>query len=268
MMPTLPDSLESQFRSVVSDAIDLLPEGDSRYRIFTPFTFDDGDHIVIVLKLENVGWVLSDEGHTFMHLSYSLEERSYQTGTRQKIIENTLSMYRIENRGGELVVTFEQRSGTETKTAGNVLYDFIQAILKISDVTFLSRDRVQTTFTEDFRALIANTVPANRRAFEWFNHNLDPKGHYKVDVYVNGSTSPPLAIYALSSDLHVRDATISLLKFEQWGLHVRSLGVFEDQEEIARDVLARFTDVCERQFSNLAENRDRIAKFIIGNLSL
>ena len=31
--------------------------------MFTPFRFDDGDHISIVLKKEQTGWVLSDEDH-------------------------------------------------------------------------------------------------------------------------------------------------------------------------------------------------------------
>ena len=41
-----------------------------RYQVFTPFLFDDGDHLVIVLKRNNSHWVLSDEGHTYMHLTY------------------------------------------------------------------------------------------------------------------------------------------------------------------------------------------------------
>src|ERR1700681_4203586 len=267
MTAILPHNIETYFRSIVADSVTLRPEGEHRYLIANPFAFDDGDHLAIVLKLENDHWVLSDEGHTFMHLSYSLDENSFKDGARGKIIENVISSHGIINRDGELIVSLNGRiDSSPGEAAGNALYDLIQAILKISDVTYLSRERVQTTFFEDFRRLITDTVSRERVVFDWFNPDLDPKGHYKVDAYVNGSASPPLAIYALSSDLKVRDVTIFLLRFEQLGIRLRSLGIFEDQAEVTRDVLARFTDVCERQYSNLTENRDRIVRYIVSNL--
>ena len=41
----------------------------------TPFRFDDGDHIAIVLKKEQGRWLLSDGGHTYMHLTYDINEK-------------------------------------------------------------------------------------------------------------------------------------------------------------------------------------------------
>ena len=47
------NGIERDFREKVCAEIRLLDEGVDRYRVFTPFQFDDGDHLAIVLKRED-----------------------------------------------------------------------------------------------------------------------------------------------------------------------------------------------------------------------
>ena len=250
------ESIVKDFKSKVCEQLRVVPEGNGRFRVFTPFLFEDGDHLAIVLKKDSRGWMLSDEGHTYMHLTYDLDEKDLGRGTRQKIITNALSTFLVSDRNGELVSTVSDGQ------FGDSLYSFVQAILRISDVAFLSRERVKSTFLDDFRQFVEEHVTEERRIFDWHDRTHDPEGLYSVDCKVSRTGEDPLFLYALPADDRVNAATISLHQFERWGLPHLGVGVFENQEEINRKVLARFSDVSDKQFSNLATNRERLGNYL------
>ena len=136
------ETIEQAFHEKVSAEVRLVAEGMDRFRVFTPFRFEDGDHLAIVLKRIEGQWVFSDEAHTYMHLTYDIDERDFHRGTRQKIISNTLSIFGVEDRDGELLL------GIPDEQYGNALFSFVQALLKISDVSYLSRERARSTFMD------------------------------------------------------------------------------------------------------------------------
>ena len=252
--------IQKQFYIKVSNGINLIREGINRYRIETPFTFDDGDNLVIVLKNQNNEWYLTDEGHTYMHLSYRMDNKVLQKGKRQKIISDILSSFGLSDRDGELTIPIVNFN------YGDALFSFIQGLLKITDITFLNKEMVRSTFMEDFKEFISQTIPQKKLAFGYFDEDKDPAGHYVVDCKVDGLPKP-IFMFALSSDEKTRDATISLHQYERWGYKFQSVGIFEDQESINRKVLARFTDIVDRQFSSLSGNRDRIERHLSTLLS-
>lgn len=252
--------IEHDFRARVGEQIRLLPEGYDRYRVFTPFMVGDGDHLSIVLKKIGPQWVLSDEGHTFMHLSYEIDTRDLMKGTRQKLIDTALRGFDVADREGELTIVVRDL------LYGDALFNFVQALLKITDVNYLNRERTRSTFWDDFRQLMEESVSEKRRAFDYHDPKLDPEGKYPVDCKVNGMAKP-LFVFAIPNDDRCRDVTITLHQFERWGIAFQSTAIFEDQQSVSRQVLARFSDVAGKQFSSIAD-RERIKKYFAETISI
>jgi hypothetical protein len=249
-------TVRDEFKSRVCEQIDLEPEGEGRFLVRTPFRFEDGDHFVITLKREREHWILSDEASTLMHLSYWMDDRVLESGNRKEIVEGSLSAYSVENRDGELVIAVSE------ERFGDALFDFVQALTKVADISFLSREVVVSTFMEDFKAFMKAHVPEDRLEFDWNDKRHDPNRKYVVDCRVN-SMRRPLFVYALPSEDKVRDATINLLNFEKWKLKFQSLAIFQEQESISPKPLARFTDVIGKTYSSLSEEtKPRIADFL------
>ena len=249
------EQIVAAFREKVCSQIDLRQEGLGRYLVDNPFMYDDGDCLEIALRERDGHWELTDEGTTYMRLTYHIEEAALHRGTRKKIIAKALAMYRVEDRDGELVLPVPEDS------FGDALFSFIQAILKITDVSYLNRERVRSTFREDLRAFLTDSVAEDRLTFDWRDDEHDPKGIYRADCRVEYPRTP-LFIFGLASDGRTRDVTIALHQYEKWGLPFRSLVIFEDQQQIGRNVLARLTDVSDRQYSSLGGNKDRIRRFL------
>lgn len=253
-------AIEQQFSQKVAKEISLVAEGNERYVVFTPFMFDDGDHLVIALKRRQGKWELSDEGHTYMHLSYEINPSDMFKGTRGKIIDTTLAMFDVKDRDGELVIDVIDGD------YGEALFTFVQALLRIADVSYLSRERARRTFLDDLKDFMAETVPSERMQFNWHFHR-DESRKYRVDCRVNGMQRP-LFVYALNNNTRTQDATIALHQFSKWGIEFEPVGVFEDVHAIGGRVMDQFTDVCPRQnqFVKFKEDRWRFADFLIDRM--
>ena len=130
------EMITQDFRNGVSEAVRLSQEGVDRFRVFTPFRFEDGDHLVIVLKREGNGWVLSDEAHTFMHLADDLDEGELRGDTCHPIIASALARFCIEDRDGELI-----RPVADERYA-NALFGFAQGLLTVAAIAYVARARV------------------------------------------------------------------------------------------------------------------------------
>lgn len=246
-------TLKREFREKICKEIDIKKEGKGRYLIFTPFMFEDGDHLSIILKQEKEGWRFTDEGHTFMHISY--EDIDIDRTTRKKIVDSVLLSYGIQNIKGELIISIEKNE------FGDAIYNFIQGLIKITDISFLTRERVRSTFLDDFKILLGEKVKEERRNFDYYDEKNDPEKKYIVDCKINGAKSP-VFVFAILNDDKCRDATITCYHYEKVKTTFIATAIFENQEEINRRVLSRFSDVCEKQFSSLQSATERVDSYL------
>lgn len=247
--------LEAELRSRVALGISLEPLGAGRYAVLTPFTFDDGDRFPIVLVQRDGGWRISDEGASIMHLSY--DDYAIDEGNRVRLIENI-----AKRHGLEIVDWTVGRSTSEVPDAEDIL-DFVHALARISDVgDFLARDVVASTFAEDFREFLRETVSPQAVTFDYHDSERDPEGNYRIDAALARNGSPPIFTFAVSSDSRAKDATIALLTFEHWGVPFTSIAVSENQADLGRRPLAQLTDVVEKQFASLRGNEERIRGYL------
>lgn len=250
-MPNTTDIIRS-FREKVSAEVELESEGLDRFIVYTPFMFDDGDHYVVVLRREDNSWVLSDEGHTLMHLSYA--EVDLDRGSRAKVIDQALATFHVGRRTGELRIEIPD------ERFGDALFSFVQALARIAATALWTRERVASTFVEDFQAMMREAVPENRLTFDYTDPQTDPEGLYSVDCRIN-HLDRPLFVFAVGNDHRADQATISCYHYEKHNVRFQTAVVFEDQTKINRKTLARLSAVVGRQFPSLAE-QPRISRFI------
>jgi hypothetical protein len=253
------NDINQSFKESACGEIEIASSGLGRYIVHVPFTFDDGDHFVILLKEEGGQWVLSDEGHTFMHLSYDYTSFEFDQGTRRSVIDRVLGNFGIEDRSGELILPIP------AGRYGDALFSFTQAITQVTDVNFLDRDRVRYTFKEDFQKLVEETsreVGFDSIQFDYTHPIHDPQMQYPVDVRINGRIVPQLLVFGIGNDTNCRDATIILQQWEKWAEPFQNISIFRDQTEINRYVLARFTNVAGRLLSNLESAQERLRLYL------
>ena len=225
--------------------------------MITPFTFEDGDVLKVVMRTDGDGWMLTDEGHTFMHISYY--EVDLDSKTRRRLMDQVLATYGVQDNDGELTLK------VVGDMYGDSLFTFLQALTKISDITYLKRERVRSLFMEEFRGYLETAVPKGDLVIDYVDPVLDPESRYPIDALVRAA-GHEIFVFAIQNDNRCRDATITILHFENKGRRFASIGIFEDQEEITRKVLARFSDVCGKQFASIQSTKERFPAYI-ANLS-
>lgn len=247
------DQLLASIRKSICEEVDVFQEGIGRFAIDTPFGFDDGDSFVIVLENREDEWYITDEGHTFMHLSYDDSDDLLENGQRFEHFSSVLHTHRMQNNSGELIMRVDDLQ------FGNALFTFIQALNKITTIVMFKKDTVASMFKEDFKEYMKVFFHGDCE-FNYYNKEHDSDGKYVIDCFVGGEK--PILVFALSSKYKCQDAIISCMKFKEWNIPFTSIGVFEESEKIGNKIQAQSMDTFDKQFSTLYSAKDGLDYYL------
>lgn len=157
--------------------------GRDTYLVHTGYTFQDGDELHIVLRRGEDGWMLTDNGHTTMWLSY---EDFAVTESRRAVLMRTLSYNYARYDEGRIWMPLGEED------AGGVIKSMVQAILGAADLLYLNRQNVRSTFSDDVKAYFREML-GSRCEFDKKIGSADGNETYAVDIYVEGET--PLMVF-------------------------------------------------------------------------
>ena len=246
------DGILKDFKKIVCDKISLKQKGKNRYMVITPFLFEDGDMFKIILKKEGDTWYLTDEGHTLMHLSY--EKFEIDSNKRKELFSQAITRNWMKYDEGEIKLIIEDGD------FGNTLYSFIQGLMKVVDLEYLSQEHVRTLFFEDLMNLLEKAVK-RPKVFDYTYDKADSSGIYNVDCMVE-MPKRPLHIFGANTDDRCKNIALTCYFLSGHGIKFFSIVVLENQDDISRKVLMQLTDAVGKQYTSLNSAKSELPKFI------
>lgn len=229
------------------------------FQVFVPFYYPDGDMLDVFIEPVKDGFVIKDLGLTLMKLSYDFE---LNTNNKREIFHKILANYQVNENADVGIWTHAP--------AGELfvyLMNFIQVIVKISDLNLLKKETVKSLFYEYFNEFVFTGL-----------EKFDPKKDHSPDFDKKERLYPspyiiipdnhrPISIFPVANDTKCNEVTITALEYERHGFDSEKLVVFESMESIARKQLSKLTNVVDKQFASLDGNQDRIVSYLDNALS-
>jgi hypothetical protein len=240
---------ENVSQSLCGD-VEIVETREKHLLVDTPFSFPDGDIFQVYIEQGPAGGLhLTDFGHTWMRLSYDNETAKFRDGSRRKILDQILAQSGMKDLDGKFVLD------CTPENVGSRVLAFGQALTRVYDLTFLNRERVADTFYEDLNEMVRDIVPSAAVHQDYTLPGHEDAEQYPIDFWFEGNRSQVMLLGIPHRD-KARLATIILQHWMSRGEDFDSLLVFQNQQDIPRNDLARLSNVGGEQIASLTAGDD------------
>lgn len=199
----------------------VVAEDRAGLRLSLPMYEADGDAVTLWLRPAMGGWVIADNGTTYMRLSYDMDLDLLESPQRAKVLETILRESGISDEGGNLMMEVMEDD------LGSSLFTFGQAITRISDIRLWNKTRVASTFYDDLAHELKRIAGSENVHPDYLVPGLDSAADYPIDFYLGGGVSP-LYVFGIPNGDKAKLATIILQRLASIGHQFESLIVPSD----------------------------------------
>ncbi|MDB5818131.1 MAG: hypothetical protein JWQ11_1771 [Rhizobacter sp.] len=212
--------------------VSVSDRGD-KLAISLPMTGRDGDHMTIYAAPTAGGWRLSDMGATMMRLSYEHDLQKLLTGARERLLQSILREQGLEEDDGELFVE------VPADGIARGLFVLGQGLSRVEDLGMWTKPRVESTFIEELRGIILQSVPSQDVVSNYAVHGIRSSQDYPVDFFIR-TPHRPLYLFGVNNRDKARLTTIVLQHLlAHHPDSFESMVVCSDLSEVPRQDFAR-----------------------------
>ena len=121
-------ALQHELCNTLCRSVEIEPHKESEIAVHLPFTGRDGDHVVLYMSMESMGWRITDKGVTLMRLSYENDLDQLFSGARKNLFETILQEAGLYEDNGEIGVI------TPADRLVSGLFTLVQGITRVEDM--------------------------------------------------------------------------------------------------------------------------------------
>lgn len=248
--------IEKDITEKLKTRVTVASRGLNDFRIDLPFQFADGDALKIILKkINDHHWKLTDEGHTLMYLSYY--DINTKAGERSNIFKTILDSHLMENNQGELGLDVFAENDIS-----NAVFTFAQGLLKVSDMTMWKKERVKNLFYEHFRSSVQEGAKGRTAEFDVICEEHDPNKLYPIDSRILLENGRYVHIYAAGSMEKAKSAIISMSHYERINITVPNCVVLAPDIEFGSKTMLQMEEVTDKILSSPDVTKVRLDTFL------
>ena len=224
-----------EIRKSICSEYDFEEIGIDELLVHTGIYYDDGDEFHIVLKSIDGGYVLSDEGHTLMWLSY--EEYNF-TPNRTRLLEGIVSQNNISLDDGRLNVFVDS-----LQKVGPALSSLVQAIMQTSHLRYLSRNNVASTFVDDIRSAFLGSDLRDRCDFK---KKIPASNGNTIEPDVFIEDARPVLVFGAYNPERAKEVFINLLFAKGLDGGYRTVVIIDSESGISQKDMDRLINTANR----------------------